>query len=89
MEEQEAVAALKAAGMSESQARVLVRVVCEAAARRSPCGDGTLLDRVALQDEICRFSHEVSRQIDADSRFYVACMIGIYATMYVLLRLIP
>lgn len=100
MEEREAIAELKAAGMPESQAQVLVRVVRAATACGSPCGDGTPLDRVALQDEVRRFSHElqeevrrysyeVSRQIEAESRFYIGCTIGIYAAMYALLRLIP
>lgn len=84
-----AIADLKAAGMPEQQARAFVRVVQQA---RGDGDDGSGeggVSRVALQEDIRRFGLEVSRLIEAESRFYIACMIGMYATMYVVLRLIP
>ena len=84
-----AIADLKAAGMPEQQARAFVRVIEQArGAGDNRCGEGGV-SRVALQDDIRQLGLEVSRTIDAESRFYVACLIGMFAAMYALLRLIP
>lgn len=88
MQEQQAIADLKAAGMPEDQARVLVRVVREAAAQGSRRSEGVASLCMASQDEVLLFARQGSRRIDAELRFHVACLIGIFAAMYALLRLI-
>lgn len=84
-----AIADLKAAGMPEGQARVLVRVLQEAGARSPHRCTEAALSREALQEQIRQFGLEVTRRIDSESRFYVACVVGIYAAMFVALKLIP
>ncbi|MEQ8393723.1 MAG: hypothetical protein RIC85_05050 [Gammaproteobacteria bacterium] len=89
MDALKAIADLKAAGMPERQACVLVRVIQQATGDGSSvCGEA-VLTREALQEDIRRFGLEVSRMIDGESRFYVTCMIGMFAVLYVMLWLIP
>lgn len=89
MDALKAIADLKAAGLSEQQARAIVRAV-EQARGDDDRGRGAVVStRVASQEDVRWFRSEVSRLIAAESRLYVACMIGMFAAMYALLRLIP